>query len=194
MKHSSKSLQSILIPALAFVASPLFAEPAKAPDVTPAAPAVAEKNINLAGDLKDSLVQLQNDKIGDFDSAKLGKVKYFAIYYSASWCGPCRKFTPDLVAFYKEFKPKHPEFELILVSRDRTQEAFDKYITTDSMPWPAVKFSAIPSKNSVTKYAGNGIPCLVLIDSTGKVVSNSFEGGNYVGPRKVMNDIKQLMP
>ena len=43
------------------------------------------------------------------------------------------------------------------------------------------------------KLAGSAIPCLVVIDSQGRVVSNSFEGKNYVGPRKVLNDLRRLL-
>ena len=36
-------------------------------------------------------------------SAELGK-KYVGLYFSASWCGPCRKFTPTLISFRDKFK------------------------------------------------------------------------------------------
>lgn len=44
----------------------------------------------------------------------------------------------------------------------------------------------------IQKYAGTGIPCLVLVDREGKVLSHSYEGQTYVGPTKVMNDIPNM--
>ncbi len=60
------------------------------------------------------------------------------------------------------------------------------------MPWPAVKFEKIAEKQGLMKYAGNGIPCLVLVDATGRVISDSFAGKNYLGPTKVLADLEQI--
>lgn len=68
----------------------------------------------------------------------------------------------------------------------------EKYMREANMPWPAIDFQKIAGKETIRKYAGRGIPCLVLIDSTGKVVSNSFEGSNYVGPKKVLADLDKI--
>ena len=58
-----------------------------------------------------------------------------------------------------------------------------------NMPWPAIDFQKMAGKETIRKYAGRGIPCLVLIDSTGKVVSNSYNGTDYAGPKKVLADL-----
>lgn len=58
----------------------------------------------------------------------------------------------------------------------------------DKMAWAAVRFDAVDGLDEITRYAGNGIPCLVLIDANGKVLSDSFREGNYVGPQTVLND------
>lgn len=44
----------------------------------------------------------------------------------------------------------------------------------------------------IQKYAGNGIPCLVVVGWEGKVLCHSYEGQTYVGPTKVMNDIPKM--
>jgi nucleoredoxin len=169
----------------------IMAASAPTPATAPAAPAppVASSS-EIAKELKGSLVSLQNGRVANFDDAKLSKVKYYAFYYSASWCPPCRKFTPSLVEFYNSFKPQHPEFEIILVGRDRTEADSNKYIESHSMPWPALRVSEEKNKTKIMGYMGQGIPCLVLVDSDGNVLSDSYVDGKYVGPDKVMRDIK----
>ena len=38
----------------------------------------------------------------------------FALYFSASWCPPCRQFTPLLKQFYVDVKNAKKKFEIIL--------------------------------------------------------------------------------
>ena len=130
-----------------------------------------------------------------FDSAKLTGVKYFAFYYSASWCPPCRAFTPDLVQFYNDFKPAHPNFELIFVGRDASDGDMVNYMKSDSMPWPAVWYQDNDDRAlNAKQYMGSGIPDLVLVDAYGRILADSFRGGRYVGPRYVMQEIQQVVP
>jgi nucleoredoxin len=143
--------------------------------------------------LKDTLVQAKGKELVKFDDSQLQNTKFYAIYYSASWCGPCRAFTPDLVKWYKRNKSKNPHFELIFVSSDRSAEDMAAYMKDDDMEWPALAFDKKSSTSALTKYSGRGIPCLVLIDETGKVLSHSYEGETYVGPRKVLEDIEKTL-
>ena len=139
------------------------------------------------------LVSLQDGQLKPFDASTLKGVKFWAFYYSASWCPPCRAFTPKLVDFYNDFKPKHPNFELVFVNHDRDEGDMLDYMKGDSMPWPAVHFDDIDSTQA-NKFCGPGIPDLVLTDADGNVLSDSFDGGSYLGPYKVLDDIKARMP
>ena len=40
------------------------------------------------------------------------------------------------------------------------------------MPWPAISFDKLPGKDALKKYAGESIPCLVVVDANGKVISD----------------------
>ena len=143
--------------------------------------------------VQGDLVVSEGKKLKPYDDAQLAPVKYYGIYYSASWCGPCRAFTPDLVSWYKKTKRKYPHFELIFVSSDRSAEDMAAYMKEDKMDWPALDFSKKGSTPELTKYSGAGIPCLVLVDADGKVLSHSYEGQNYVGPQKVLKDIDKTL-
>ena len=143
--------------------------------------------------IKGDLVASKGKRTARFDDAALAGTKYFAVYFSASWCAPCRAFTPDLVTWYNENKPKHPEFELIFVSHDNDEASMEAYMAEDKMPWPALKYSKVARAKEIKALCGPGIPCLVFLDADGKILSNSYEGPIYVGPRKVLADIGKTL-
>lgn len=126
-----------------------------------------------------------------------GKVKpdaeYYAIYYSAHWCPPCRKFTPKLAAFYKEHHNEHSNFEVIFVSSDRSENAMEEYMEWGDMQFPALKYKKKAKTKQMTQYAGNGIPQLVLVNRAGEVIADSYVDGDYVGPYVVLDKLKELM-
>jgi nucleoredoxin len=142
--------------------------------------------------VKGDLVYWHNGSLSRFDDEPLEKKKLIALYFSAHWCGPCRKFTPQLVDYYNRVAPQHPEFEVIFVSLDKSQFAFETYMRETNMPWPAIDYAKVASKDAIRKYAGDGIPCLVLLDASGKVISDSFAGKEYLGPGKVLGDLDAI--
>jgi nucleoredoxin len=148
---------------------------------------------NISAELNGKLVALRGKSALPYTAPDLPQVKYIALYFSAGWCGPCHQFTPELVKFYNEMKPKYPGFEVVFVSHDRGQNAMEKYMAEMAMPWPAVRYGAARSDRALTKYAGPGIPDLVLLNGKGEVLSDSYVGDNYVGPYKVMGDLKKLL-
>jgi len=149
----------------------------------------------FAAKFSNSLMVMGDDGTArPFDATKLAGVKYWAFYYSASWCPPCRAFTPSLVSFYRSFKPYHPDFELIFVNLDQDENAMEDYMHSDSMPWPAIWYADINNPElEAKKYCGAGIPCLVLVDSDGNVLSDSFQGEQYLGPQHVVDDIQTII-
>ncbi|CAN0006606.1 unnamed protein product, partial [Hapterophycus canaliculatus] len=49
-----------------------------------------------------------------------------AFYFSASWCGPCRKYTPQLAALYNRAKSQHKAFEVVFVSLDGDEDSMER--------------------------------------------------------------------
>jgi nucleoredoxin len=142
--------------------------------------------------LKGDLVQIHNGEIAQVDEAALANKKLIAFYFSAEWCGPCRKFTPQLVDYYKRVAPEHPEFEIVFYSMDRSAYSMAKYMRDERMPWPAIDFGRLKEKEVLRKNAGNGIPSLVLVDSDGNLISSSYDGAKYRGPMQVLSDLDAI--
>ncbi|GIL56515.1 hypothetical protein Vafri_11866 [Volvox africanus] len=107
-------------------------------------------------------------------SSITGPNKVIGLYFSAHWCPPCRRFTPQLASTYKRFKDEDPraaDWEIIFVSRDRDQASFDEYYS--EMPWLAVPYTEKKIAAGLSKlYHVKGIPTLVLINGeTGAVIT-----------------------
>lgn len=102
-----------------------------------------------------------------------------ALYFSASWCPPCRKFTPTLVEVYRELTSHDSNsLEVVLVSRDRDEESFNAYFA--KMPWLAVPFADSEClERLVKRYKVNGIPNLVILGGeTGEIYTK--EGVKFI--------------
>jgi nucleoredoxin len=99
------------------------------------------------------------------------KGKKLGLYFSASWCGPCRHFTPSLVEAHKELSTKG-DFEIIFISADKDEEWFNEYFS--KMPWLAIPFSDSEKRDLLNEeFRVRGMPTLVIIGEDGKVVSDS---------------------
>ncbi|WJX87605.1 protein-disulfide reductase [Trifolium repens] len=102
------------------------------------------------------------------------KGKKLGFYFSASWCGPCRRFTPTLVEVYNELSP-NGDFEVVFVSADEDDEAFNSYFS--KMPWLAIPFSDSETRKRLNElFHVHGIPHLTLLDETGNVVAEDGVG------------------
>ena len=146
----------------------------------------------LYDSVKGDLVRCNNGTVVHADDDGVADKKLIALYFSAHWCAPCRSFTPALVDFYNRVAQQHPEFEIIFVSCDRSDFAMQQYMREAKMPWPAIDFARVREKDAIKKYCGSGIPCLVLLDSTGKVLSDTYAGTEYLGPQKVLADLDAM--
>jgi nucleoredoxin len=169
------------------------AEPAPpaAPAAKPAAPApapAAAPTGAIARALAGKLVTLQAGALRPAAPARLAGARFYGVYFSASWCGPCKAFTPELADAYGKIRALYPEFEIVLVSGDRSAADMAAYMRDDKMPWPALAWDAKQSTREITRYAGRGIPCLVLVDENGKVLADSYRWGRYVGPHSVLDE------
>ncbi|KAI9124997.1 hypothetical protein K1719_003613 [Acacia pycnantha] len=66
------------------------------------------------------------------------KGKRVGLYFSASWCPPCRRFTPTLKEMYNKEVSSKGDFEIVYVSADNADNGFKGYFS--KMPWLAIPF------------------------------------------------------
>jgi hypothetical protein len=159
---------------------------------------IAAANWTVGKMVAGNLAVLKDGAEQPVDDPTLRTIKYFALYYCAGSIPNCEKFTPDLVKFYNGFKPSHPDFEVILISDDLDARTMLAYMKETAMPWPAVSYGQLthPAPSAATgiqSYGSADLPDLVLVDATGKVLSESHRDGKYVGPGAVVDDIKTMV-
>ena len=96
--------------------------------------------------------------------------KYIGLYFSASWCGPCVAFTPQLAAAYTDHLHAGKGLEIIFCSADNDTASFLSYF--QKQPWLAIP-NGDPRNADLQKLFGvEGYPTLVVVDAhTGELIT-----------------------
>ena len=119
--------------------------------------------------------------------------KFIGVYFSAGWCGPCRRFTPLL----QTFRDKNNKiFEVIFVSLDgMVSKSSDEinllkkrdYMKSENMNWYTNNSNCKDARRFLKKAIGRiAIPTLAVFSSTGKIISNT-------GTKEITKDPKGVI-
>jgi thiol-disulfide isomerase/thioredoxin len=101
--------------------------------------------------------------------------KYVLIDFWASWCGPCRRESPDMVALYKENSKNN--FEIFSVSLDQKKEDWLAAIKKDKLgEWKHVSDLLYWNSVAAKTYGVESIPFTVLLDKKGKIIAKGLRG------------------
>jgi peroxiredoxin len=111
--------------------------------------------------------------------------KYILLEFWASWCGPCRKENPNLVALYNKYKDRG--FEIFGVSQDLSASAWKKAIAADNLTWPNVSDLKGGENEATLIYGVFEIPTNFLIDLNGKIIAKNLRG------KELENKLKELL-
>lgn len=111
--------------------------------------------------------------------------KLVGLYFSASWCAPCHRFTPILAKFKNQYKEN---FEVVLVGRDSVKAKQLGYMEKHNMPFPSTKWSEgknAQSDNLAEKHKVNAIPRLVILSSKGQLIMDDARNAIESTPENV---------
>lgn len=100
--------------------------------------------------------------------------KVLLIDFWASWCGPCRRENPNVVAAYKKYHEKG--FDVLGVSLDRTKDRWVQAIEKDGLPWHHVSDLKGWKNDAAKLYGVSSIPATILLDAEGKILARNLRG------------------
>jgi thiol-disulfide isomerase/thioredoxin len=133
----------------------------------------AEKNM-IVGPHSQDLVVLRDGQLVNFRSEQFVKAPYTVLYFAAGWCPDCRRFSPSFVSAYDHQSAGSKRFEVLLISKDRTESELVKYMQSEKMKWPALAFDKVERAEDLQKFhTGKGIPWLTVIDPKGQILLQS---------------------
>ena len=100
--------------------------------------------------------------------------KYVLVDFWASWCAPCRKENPNIVATFNRFRDKN--FTILGVSLDKDRNEWMQAIKDDQLNWSHVSDLKYWENEAAALYGVRSIPYNVLVDPAGNIVAENLHG------------------
>jgi len=144
-----------------------------------------------AADQLESLKEHFPDGLLDGEGNTVGvevlKGKAVGIYFSASWCPPCKAFSPKLAKYREQYKD---QLDVVFVSSDRSPAAQKEYMAEVGMSEYTIALKGPAALALSKKYGVKGIPALVMLKSNGDfltkegraIVSGGHDGSKLADP------------
>jgi hypothetical protein len=126
----------------------------------------------VIGELEGKLVSSVTGKPQPLDAGSLPR--YLVFYRGSSTCPITRRFTPTLIKYYQEMKPKHPEFEIIYIMTEPVADT-EKFAKEIGFSWRAVAYESTGAMPDVSKPISGYLPQLIVMDRNGKVLVNGSQ-------------------
>ncbi len=105
------------------------------------------------------------------ERAKLSDLqgKYVLLQFWGSWCGPCRKENPELVALYQKYHDRG--FEIFSIGLEQNPRAWQNAIVQDGLVWKYHTMESAEFKGGrAEQFNVHEIPTTFLISSKGVIM------------------------
>ena len=102
------------------------------------------------------------------------KGKIIFLDFWASWCGPCRRENPNIVAAYAKFHSA--KFDILGVSLDTKKDKWVEAIAKDKLAWNHVSDLKGWGNAAGKTYGIRSIPANLLLDKDGKILARNLYG------------------
>lgn len=132
---------------------------------------IEARNVKAGNRYPDFKVTREDGSTEQISSLLKGNVAVIDLW--ASWCGPCRRHSIELIPVFEKYKDKG--FKVIAVARESDNcIAMNKAMEKDGYPWES--FVDLNDSDNVWRInrAGNGGGKIILVNSDGVIVGTDM--------------------
>lgn len=137
--------------------------------------AAQDGEVNVGDKAPDFSAPNPNDIAVSLNTS-LGKLTVLDFW--ASWCGPCRVDSPNLVKVYNTYKDKG--LAIVGISLDQQKESWKKAIDNDQLDWTHVSYLKRWDDPIAAIYGVRSIPQLFLLDENGVVIAKERHAADFI--------------